>query len=170
MKQEKLEWLAANLFYTKRFAVFVGRRCRSLTIKDVAEETRLDWKTSKDLEAQYLREQVRRAGMPAPKVVGIDEISIRKGHTSRLVVSDVERRRPIWFGGHDRSETSMDEFYQWLGSTKSHRIRLAVMDMWKPFRASTLKAEHAPHAAILFDKFHVLRHLDAALDTVRQTA
>ncbi len=101
--------------------------------------------------------------------VGIDEISIRKGHTYRIVVSDLERRRPIWFGGHDRSEASLDEFYQWLGSAKSHRIRLAVMDMWKPFRASTLKAEHAPHAAILFDKFHVLRHLGAALDTVRKT-
>jgi transposase len=169
VKQEKLEWLAANPFYTKRFAFFVGRRCRSMTIKDVAEETRLDWKTIKDLEAQYMREQVRRVGTPAPKVVGIDEISIRKGHTYRIVVSDLERRRPIWFGGHDRSEASMDEFYQWLGPTRSNRIRLAVMDRWKPFRASTLKAEHAPHAAFLFDKFHVLRHLGAALDTVRKT-
>ena len=51
MKQEKLEWLAANPFYTKRFVFFVGWRCRSMTIKDVAEETRLDWKTIKDLEA-----------------------------------------------------------------------------------------------------------------------
>ena len=168
MKQEHLEWLAANPFYTKRFAFFVGRRCRSMTIKDVAEETRLNGKTIKDLEAQYMREQVRRAGTPAPKVVGIDEISIRKGHTYRIVVSDLERRRPIWFGGHDRSEASLDEFYQWLGSAKSHRIRLAVMDRWKPFRASTLKAEHAPYAAILFDKFHVLRHLGAALDTGAQ--
>ena len=63
----------------------------------------------------------------------------------------------------------MDACYQWLGSTRSHRIRLAVMDRWKPFRASALKAEHAPHAAILFDKFHVLRHLGAALDTVSKT-
>lgn len=169
MKQEHLEWLAANPFYTKRFAFFVGRRCRSMTIKDVAQETRLNWKTMKDLDAQYMREQVRRAGTPAPKVVGIDEISIRKGHTYRIVVSDLERRRPIWFGGHDRSEASLDEFSQWLGSAKSHRIRLAVMDMWKPFRASTLKAEHVPHAAILFDKVHVLRHLGAVLDTVRKT-
>lgn len=169
VKQETLAWLADNPFYTKRFAFFVGRRCRSMTIKDVAEETRLDWKTIKDLDAQYMREQLRRAGTPVPKVVGIDEISIRKGHTYRIVVSDLERRRPIWFGGNDRSEASMDKFYQWLGSTKSKRIRLAVMDMWKPVRASTLKAEHAPHAAILFDKFHVLRHLGAALDTVRKT-
>lgn len=80
VKQETLDWLADNPFYTKRVAFFVGRRCRSMTIKDVAEETRLDWKTSKDLDAQYMREQLRRAGKSAPKVVRIDEIAIRKGH------------------------------------------------------------------------------------------
>jgi transposase len=42
------------------------------------------------------------------------------------------------------------------------------MDMWKAFRNSTLKPEHAPQAAILFDKFPVLRHLGEALDTVRK--
>jgi len=169
VKQEKLAWLATHPFYTKRFAFFVGRRCRSMTIKDVAEETRLDWKTIKDFDAQYMREQLRRAGTLAPKVVGIDEISIRKGHTYRIVVSDLERRRPIWFGGKDRSEESMDAFYEWLGPTKSKKIRLAVMDMWKAFRHSTLKPAHAPQAAILFDKFHVMRHLGEALDLVRQT-
>lgn len=120
VRQEKLEWLAANPFYTKRVAFFVGRRCRSMTIKDVAEETRQDWKTIKALAMQYMREQVRRAGTPAPKVIGIDEISSRKGRTYRIVVSDVARRRPIWFGGKDRSEASMDEFSQWLGPTKEH--------------------------------------------------
>jgi transposase len=169
VKQEKLDWLADNPFFTKRFAFFVGRRCRSMTIKDVAEETRLDWKTIKDFDKQYMREQLRRAGKPAPKVIGIDEISIRRGHTYRIVVSDLEKRRPIWFGGKDRSEESMDEFYKWLGPMKSKRIRLAVMDMWKAFRNSTLKPEHAPQAAILFDKFHVMRHLGEALDKVRQS-
>ena len=169
MKQETLEWLADNPFYTKRFVFFVGRRCRAMPITDVAEETRLGWKTIKALEQEYMREQLRRAGKPAPKVIGIDEISIRKGHTYRIVVSDLEKRRPIWFGGKDRSEASMDEFYKLLGPTRSKRIRLAVMDMWKPFRHSTLKPEHASQAAILFDKFHVLRHLGEALDTVRKT-
>lgn len=167
VKQEKLAWLADNPFYSKRFAFFVGRRCRESSITAVAEETRLDWKTVKELDKQYMREQLRRAGAPRPKVIGIDEVSIRKGHTYRIVVSDLERHRPIWFGGKDRSEESMDGFYKELGPKKSGRIRLAVMDMWKPFRASTLKA--APQAAILFDKFHILRHLGEALDKVRKT-
>jgi len=166
VKQERLPFLADNPFYTKRFAFYVGERCRSSTIRDVARELHLDWHTVKELEKQYMREQLRRAGMPGPKIIGIDEVSIRKGHTYRIVVSDLVRRRPIWFGGKDRSEASMDEFFKWLGPKKSAGIRLAVMDMWRAFRNSTER--HAPQASILFDKFHVLRHLGDALDKVRK--
>jgi len=167
VKRERLSFLADNPLYTKRFAHYVGRRCRQATIKDVAQELNLDWDTVKTLEKQYMRAQLARAGKPGPKAIGIDEISIRKGHTYRIVVSDLIRGRPIWFGGADRSEASMRQFYDWLGKNKAKRIRLAVMDMWKPFR--TVTNERAPQAAILFDKFHVLRHLGEALDQVRKT-
>ena len=70
--------------------------------------------------------QLKRAGMPSPQVIGIDEIAIRKGHTYRIVVSDLLRGRPIWFGGKDRSEASMGEFYARLGKKKSSHIRLGA--------------------------------------------
>jgi transposase len=167
VKQEKLDWLADSPFHTKRFAFWVGRRCRAMSIKDVARETHLDWKTVKTLEKQYMAEQVRRAGMPAPKVIGIDELSVRKGHTYRIVVSDLVRKRVIWFGGTDRRVASMDLFFKDLGEKKCRGIRLAVMDMWKPFESST--AANAPQAARLYDKFHALRHLGEAMDEVRRS-
>ena len=52
VKQEKLAWLADNPFYTKRFAVFVGRRCRNAPLRAVAQELHLDWKTVKELDKQ----------------------------------------------------------------------------------------------------------------------
>jgi transposase len=167
VKRERLDFLADNPLYTKRFAFYVGRRVRTATIQDVARELKLDWQTVKTLEKQYMRAQLKRAGTPGPKAIGIDEISIRKGHTYRIVVSDLIRGRPIWFGGVDRSEASMRQFYDWLGENKAKRIRLALMDMWKPFRNVT--NEKAPQAAILFDKFHVMRHLGEALDKVRKS-
>jgi transposase len=167
VRQEGLSFLADSPFFTKRFAFYVGRRCRSATIKDVAEELHLNWHMVKELEKQYMREQLRRTGRPGPQVIGIDEISIRKGHSYRIVVSDLVRERPIWFGGEDRSEASMDGFFKWLGPKQSKRIRMAVMDMWKPFRLSVKK--HVPKASILFDKFHVMRHLGEALDSVRKS-
>jgi transposase len=173
VKREPLEFLTDNALHTKRFAYLVGRRCRNSTIKEVAEELHLDWHSVKELDKQYMRAQLARAGTPAPKVIGIDEISIRKRHTYRIVVSDLIRGRAIWFGGKDRSEDSMSQFFAWLGEKKSRGIRLAVMDMdmWKPFRNAT--EQHASNAAILFDKFHVMRHLGSPRpdqkERVRQT-
>jgi transposase len=167
VKQERLSFLADNPFYTKRFAWYVGRRCRSSPISDIAKELHLDWHRVKEMDKQYMKEQLRRTGKPAPQIIGVDEVSIRKGHTYRIVVSDLLRKRPIWFGGKDRSEESMDMFYQEWGQKKTSKIRLAVMDMWKPFRNSTNR--HAPQAAILFDKFHVMGHLGKALDDVRKS-
>ena len=169
VKTERLDWLANNPFYTKRFAFYVGQRCRDSTVKAIAEELHLDWQTVKELDKQYMAEQLRRAGPPAPTVIGIDEIAIGKGHSYRIVVSDLLRGRPIWFGGTDRSEASLDLFYAWLGPEKSAQIRLAVMDMWKAFRNSTLKEGNAAQARIIFDKFHVLSHLQKALDQVRKS-
>ncbi|MEQ6341783.1 MAG: ISL3 family transposase [Gammaproteobacteria bacterium] len=166
VKRERLDFLADNPLYTKRFSWYVGRRCRASTVSDIARELLLDWHTVKELDKQYMTAQLERAGTPAPKAIGIDEISIRKGHTYRIVVSDLIRGRPIWFGGADRSEDSMRQFYDWLGEKKSKGICLAVMDMWKPFRNVT--NERAPQAAILFDKFHIMSHLGDALDKVRK--
>ena len=87
VKTERLDGLADHPFYTKRFAWHVGRRCRGASISDVAKEFRLDWQTVKTLDEQYMAEQIKRAGLPGPKAIGVDEISIRKGHTYRIVVS-----------------------------------------------------------------------------------
>ena len=54
--------------------------CPLPTIKDIAQELNLDWDTVKTLEKQYMQAQLARVGTPGPKAIGIDEISIRKGH------------------------------------------------------------------------------------------
>jgi transposase len=167
VKSEKLEFLSNNTKYTDRFAWQIGGFCRAMTIHDVAKRTQLDWHTVKDLDKIYMREQLARTGHAAPQVIGMDEIAIRKRHVYRIVVSDLEKKRAIWFGGEGRSEKDMDQFYAFLGKENADNIRLAVMDMWKPFRQST--RTHAPQADILFDKFHVLRHLGEALDKIRKT-
>ena len=168
MKTESLHWLADNPLCTKRFALYVGRRCRESSIKALAEELHLDWHAVKEMDKQYMREQLRRTGCPAPRAIGIDEIAVGPRHQYRIVVSDLDRRRPIWFGGKDRKEASLDEFFKWLGPKKCRKIKVAVMDMWTAFRNSTRKAGNASEALIVYDKFHVMKHLSVAMDAVRR--
>lgn len=96
----------------------------------------------------------------------MDERSIKKGHTYRIIVSDLERGRPIRIGGMGRTEADLDRFFVDLGPKQTARIRLAVMDRWKAFRNSV--QAQAPQAQILFDTFHILRHLADAMDQGRR--
>ncbi len=152
----------------RRLARHVGRRCRSSPLSEVADELGLDWHTVKELDKEYMTDQLAAAGPPSPRVIGIDEIAVATRHRYRIVVSDLELRRPIWFGGEGLVGSQSRCFYARLGPKKSGKIRLVVMDMWKAFRASTLKAGHAPQATIVYDKFHILRHLGEAMDRVRK--
>lgn len=119
----------------------------------------------KDLDKLYMAEQLRRHPMPATTAIGVDEISIHKGHAYRVVVSDLILQRPIWFGGSGRKQTDLEQFFAAYGTRHCKGIQVAVMDMWRPFREAT--RTHAPNAEIVFDKFHILRHLNDALDAVR---
>jgi transposase len=87
-----------------------GRRCRKSSISDVTKVCRLDWKTVKDLEKEYMKEQLEKALEISPRSIGIDEISVKKGHVFRIVVSDLDRKVSIWFRDIDRSKASMNLF------------------------------------------------------------
>ncbi len=164
---EQLDWLAENPRYTQRFALHVGKLCRDMTNKAVGEMERLHHTTVKNLDKLYMAQQLKLAPMPVPRAIGVDEIAIRKGHEYRIVVSDMDRKRPIWVGGKGRKEEDLDLFFAALGKGKSAAIKIAVMDMWRPFRNST--ARNAPQARIVFDKFHIISHLGDALDEVRRS-
>nr|WP_285442189.1 transposase [Candidatus Jettenia sp. AMX1] len=60
-----------------------------------------------------------------------------------ICVSDLDKGRPIWVGGEGRREEDLDLFYTMLSDSQKKNISVVVMDMWKPFRKSTLK--YIPH-------------------------
>jgi DNA-binding XRE family transcriptional regulator len=158
VKRERLDWLADNPFYTKRFAWFVGRRCRASTIKDVAKELHLDWHTVKEIEKQYMREQFRRQGAPRPKVVGIDEVSIKKGQISR----DGEPR--TWL---DASSVARIAVGNWPGNVR--RLRNVATHLAVSSRGRD-RAHIDPILAQLLEGKDVLSSEGPGQDTTPQAA
>jgi len=166
VEPEILSFIAQHSGYTKRLAFAIGRRCEESTIKDVAAEYSLNWKTVKELEKEYMHEKLHSAEEIQPKVIGIHVITNKKSYTSRIIVSDLLNKRIIWYEGADLSEASIDSFYNWLEPQKRQGIRLVLMNLQKAFYNSAKK--NIPQAALLYDKFHVITHLNQALDKVRK--
>ncbi len=167
MKRETLSLLAKSARFTQRFEDRIGELCREMTVKRVAELNNLSWDQVWRMEKCYMRRVIdNHPPSKQLRAIGIDEVSIRKGHTYAVVVADLDQKRPIWLGGQGRSEQDLALFFDAMGTERCAPIEVAVMDMWKPFRKATLKA--APKAQIVYDKFHIIRHLADALDQVRR--
>jgi len=168
VRTERLTFLADINRYTERYAEWIGRQCREKSVKAVSEDTGLDWDTVKELDKAYMHRQLELHPAEAPRVLGIDELAVGPGHSYRILVHDLEKRRPLWMGDdRGRNKEGIDAFFQTLTVADREKIDLVVMDMWKPYRVST--EEHCPNARIHYDHFHIAKHLGTAIDEIRRS-
>src|SRR5260370_4050915 len=103
---------------------------------------------------------------PPVYVIGIDEVSRREGLVYLTVVYDLERRVLLWVGD-DRTEEAVKKFFtEEMGPRRSRTRQVVCMDMWAPY--ASLVRLHSPQAQLLFDRFHIVKHLNEAVDAVRR--
>jgi len=113
-----------------------------------------------------MREKLRRAGIPT-KSIGIDEISIRKGQLPDRG-SAIWRGAALWFGGPTVQNRAYSSSMIGSDPRKSKQYGLALMDMWKPFE--TLRVDIRRRLLSFTISFHVLRHLNEAMDKVARAS
>jgi transposase len=151
--------------YTRRFAEAVARDCEDAAVRRVASKWGLPAPTVRRIDKRALQEWSRRRPRRPLRWLGVDEIFWKKG-SCLTVVSDLEAGEPIW-GGPERKKETLDRFFaQHLPPRRRRAVRAVCVDMWPPYLVS-LK-EHLPKAAIVFDKFHVMKHVNDAVDETRR--
>ena len=136
-----------------------------MTISDASALWNLDWKTVKEIDMRSIQDKMIDLKTLNPTMIGVDEIAYMKGHHYLTIVRDITARRVIWIGFKRKTET-LDEFFKELGPEKSKRIEVCCMDMWDPYIASVKKSTRAD---IVFDKFHIIKKVNEALDKVRKS-
>lgn len=161
---EELEFCEEYSRYTRRFEERVVILCTMMCIKDVSRETRISWTSVKNIDKRNARKYIVDLNDITPKRIGVDEIAYEKGHKYLTIVRDVDLGKVIWVGKARKKET-LDKFFSELGMEKSWKIEVAVSDMWDPYIAS-IKAN--TNAAIVFDKFHIAKVINEAVDKVRK--
>lgn len=110
----------------------------------------------------HLRKQAQ-----AIKHLGVDEKAFRKGHSYMTVICDLERST-VEYVAEDRKTESLAGYYQQLSPPQMAALEGVAMDMWEPYVKATM--ENVPLAAdkIVFDRFHIMKHMNDAVDQVRR--
>jgi len=164
---ESLEWIDPKRRQTRAFEERVYQRVKNKTPrKQVALQEGLSESTVLDIFEKQAKQAARRSDGRKVRILGVDEISLRKGHKQyALVLSDLEQRKVIAVLPNRLKET----FEKWLGSlTEEERQAILVvsMDMWEAYRQAV--RDKLPHAQIVADRFHVMKHLNHQIDLLRR--
>lgn len=149
---------------TKRFEEYIGLLSSKMTISDVSRITGIDWKTVKQIDITNILDNIPSLNEVTPVNIGVDEIAYQKGHKYLTVVRDLDLQAVIWVGIGRKTEV-MDDFFKELGSDKSRKIETCTMDMWDPYIKSV---SNNTNACIIFDKFHIIKKVNEALDSIRK--
>jgi transposase len=153
---------------TRALAGLIYELCKVTTVKAVALLFSLHRHTVKDIDKEELAKVQAGRSKEGITVLGVDEIGVGKGHHYWTLVSALEGPRgpELLYIVEGRSEKRLKRFWRWFGKERAARVTHAVMDMCKAF-AKSFRA-HCPEVKIIYDKFHVVRHLNNALNEVRK--
>jgi transposase len=165
VKVERLDFLEGKHPYTRRFSQAVARDCEDMAVSRAASKWGLSTQTTRRMDKRALVAWSARRKRRPLRQMGVDELFWRKGKCL-TVVSDLELGEPIWAGPERKRET-MDRFFaERLPPRWRRAVRAVCVDMCAPFLASI--REHLPNAAIVFDKCHVMRQVNNAVDETRR--
>ena len=150
---------------SKRLARQVHQDCGHTAVKHVAEYYGLGWEQVKRIDKDELERQVDRFKEVSPTKIAIDEYALSRGHKYLTIITELELRRVIEVA-KTRQSSAVGEYLRRLGKRKRARIRDAVIDMWSPYEKALRR--YCPQARITYDRFHVVRELNRAVDEVRR--
>jgi transposase len=162
---EALPWASGKRRLTTAFGCFLATWARLLPWSEVARLFHLSWGTVASAVELVVAHGLANRNLSGVTHIGIDEISRKKGHVYLTNVYDLKARTLIW-SGEGRSKETLKGFFAFLGPEQASRLQGVCCDMWEPY-VDVIK-EHAPRAILVFDKFHIVRHLMDAVDQVRR--
>lgn len=161
---EELPLMSRYERVTRRLSAYIIDLCKYMTITEVAEHLDLDWKTVKEIHKRHLQDKYSHEERENPRIIVIDEISLKKRHTYLTIIADWDSGKVLGVQ-KDRAYESLKGFFDSLSDEERESIEAVAIDMWDPYiKAIT---ESCPNARIVFDEFHVVAAFGRVIDKVR---
>src|SRR5215469_3548598 len=150
---------------TKRLKQFASALCCSMTAKEVSNILPFSDDTIRRWDKEILEQQYGEVDLSNVKVLLIDEKSIGAGHNYVTLVLD-EETGELLYKAKGKSSESLTPFFEKMPENVRRQIVAACMDRTAAYKGVVEK--FCPQAAIVYDKFHIVKNLNEAVDQVRR--
>lgn len=166
VKVEKVPWADGKSHTTKALQLFLAEWARKLSWKETAESFHTSWDTVFRSVKAVVAYGLARRNLENVTAIGVDEIQYGKGHQYLTVVYQIDAgMRRLLFVGKDRTAKTLLRIFRAFGKDRCARLEFVCSDMWRAYLK--VIAKKAPQALHVLDRFHIVQHLNKAVNQVR---
>jgi len=167
VQQIQIPYAEKHSRFTSRFERAIIVWLQDSSISAVAENFKLSWDEVDGIMQRAVKRGLSRRKKERVKNLGIDETSFQKGHKYATIILDKDRDSVIDVLDDRKAET----LETWLKTEKTVNLKWLEsisMDMWDPYIKAVKETIPEAEQLIAFDRFHVSKHINEALDKVRR--
>jgi transposase len=150
--------------HTRAFARYALELTEMATIQDVADHLHVGWDLIKELKKTDLARRFRKPKLRGLKLLAIDEICLGRGRRYRTLVLDLETGA-IVFVGQGKGADALKPFWKRLKASRA-KIQAVAADLSPAYTKAV--RENLPKAALVYDRFHVVKLFNDKLSDLRR--
>jgi transposase len=167
VKTVPVPWATAHSRFTMLFERLAIAWLKEATPAAVARRLGLTWEEANGIVERAVRRGLARRSSVAGRRLGIDEHSYLKHFQFVTMVVDLDEQTVLHVAD-DRSAETLASYFESLSIDERLAIEAIAIDMWDPYRRTVRDYVPDGDMKIVFDKFHVVRHVIEAMDQVRR--
>ena len=167
VQQIQIPYAEKHSRFTSRFERAIIVWLQDSPISAVAENFKLSWDEVDGIMKRAVKRGLSRRKKEKVKNLGVDETSFQKGHKYATIILDKDRDSVIDVLDDRRAET-LEIWFKTQKTVNLERLESISMDMWDPYIKAVKEAISNAEEIIAFDRFHVSKHVNEALDKVRR--
>jgi transposase len=163
---ELMPWAEGKERKTKTYKVFLAKWAQRLSWLETARVFHTSWDSVYRAVKFVVEYGLANRSLVGVEKIGVDEIKVQKNLFLTLVYQlDSHSKRLLWSGQRRRVKTLL-RFFREFGKERSKLLKFVCTDMWAPYLKVIKKK--APQAIHVLDRFHIMKHINDSIDTVRR--
>jgi transposase len=165
---QQLSWYTAKSPHTKAYEKYILLQLVHATIEDISMKEDLGTKAIEGIVDRWITQEVKWAEVKRVKILGLDEIALKKGHRDFVVIvtgkstSDEVKVLAVL---PDRKKQTVKKFLETMPRRIKRAIRTVCTDMYEGFIQAV--KEVLGKAEVVIDRYHVAKLYRAGADRLR---
>ncbi len=166
---QQVPWRERKSSYTIAYEMHILKELVNSTITDVSVKEGISCDTVTGIVDRYIRADVDWTKFKKISVLGLDEISLKKGHKDFVVIvtGRVDNETVVFSVLQDRKKETVKQFLSTIPKDLRKTIQMVCSDMYEGF-INAAKEVLKRNVKIVIDRFHVAKLYRKGFDTLRK--